>query len=564
MINQFNLIFIEFQCEILYNNSTIQKRSDSMKKLQLYNFKNNILTCILLSVITGVFTGILIFLFRISASFIMNLSGKMYDFVRTHTIYLPLLLAFMVLLAFISILCIKYLGNCKGGGIPTSIAILRGLIEFRFLRNIFAVWFSALVSYLGGVPLGNEGPSVQMGTAAGRATVKLFCKSKTAWDRYIMTGGASAGFAVATASPLTGIFFAFEDAHRRFSPLIFMSAACSVISGSATMNLLCRLTNTDPAFFHFTLEEILPLEYIWSAIIIGIVCGFFALIFTKFYKVIGNFINDKLKNIPLTVKIPIVFILVAIIGFLSAECIGSGHSVVDIMILGDGIWYLSIIILLVRAIMLIVANTAGLTGGLFVPTLALGSILGSLTAKALISFGVLPQKYYPIMVVIGIASFLSSSSRTPISAIAFSVEALSGLSNILPIALSVATAYIVIETAGTISFTESVVETKLMAERSGKTAEILDTHFVVKSDAFVVGKEIRDILWPPACVVTSLRKSENSHSGFIAEGDILHLHCKTYDFNDTVSKLEALLGVQNVDFKDALHSVSTKHDVPEI
>lgn len=538
----------------------------SMKNKRLNYINNILMPCLIYSVITGILTGTVIFLFKLAAAFVVSVSDDIYSFVREKIIYLPALLSGAALLGLVSALSVKYLGNCKGGGIPTAIALLRGLIEFRWLRNIAMVFISALLSYLVGVPLGTEGPSVQMGTAVGRGTVRLFAKKHTAWDRYIMTGGACTGFAAATAAPLTGIFFAFEEAHRRFSPMIFMSAASAVISGSVTINMLCELTNTDPALFHFKINSVLPIKHLWSALVVGLVCGFFAVAFTKLYRLIGNFIRIRLYRLHIYIKIPTVFALTALIGYFLSQALGSGHSLVDMMIEGRGIWYMSVIYLAVRVILLIVANNVGITGGLFVPSLAFGAMTGSLCAKCMIALGILPEEYYTVLVVVGIASFLSASSRTPISAVTFAIEALSGLSNILPIALGVALSYIIIEVMGVAAFTDTVIESKVEAEHENKTPQLIDTHFTVTSDAFVVGKEIRDILWPPTCIVTSVRKNpaSGSHGSLIGEGDILHLHYRTYYPADTFKKLEALIGDQPDNVRTEAHTVNQSHQVPEI
>ena len=74
---------------------------------------------------------------------------------------------------------------------------------------------NSYIAFFTGLPLGNEGPSVLIGTALGRGTNNLFNRTP-AWDRYVMTGGAAAGFAVATGAPATGIIFALEEVHKRF------------------------------------------------------------------------------------------------------------------------------------------------------------------------------------------------------------------------------------------------------------------------------------------------------------------------------------------------------------
>jgi len=461
-----------------------------MQKNRSTYVQNIVLPCLLFSAIAGIFTGILIFLFKFVASHVISLSGEIYEHVRENPSLLPILILGAAVLGVISALIVKNIPDSRGGGIPSSIAILRGLVPFKWIKSISFIFTSAMVTYFCGVPLGNEGPSVAMGTAVGRGTVRLFAKKHPAWDRYIMTGSACAGFAAATCSPLAGIFFAFEEAHRRFSPMLFMTSAFTVLASMTTMNLLCELTNTSPTLFGFTIDAVLPIKYLWATIIVGIAAGLFAAVFTKAYSYIRKFIKSTLSRVPYMLKIVIIFVAVACIGFFAEECIASGHHLVDELIEGHGVWYMLVIFLVIRSLLLLTATNADVTGGLFVPTLALGAIIGAVCGKGMVAAGMLPEEYYVIMVITGIAAFLSASSRTPLMAIAFAVEALSGLSNILPVAVGVTFAYLVIETLGIKEFADVVIESKVESAHEGKQSQVVDMHLTVHSGSFVVGKEI--------------------------------------------------------------------------
>ena len=279
--------------------------------------KNILLPCLLFSAITGVATGGLIFLFKLAAARVISLSAHIYQWVAGHPNHLPLLLGGAVLLGLVSWLLLKLSPSCRGGGIPTSVALLRGLIDFHWFKSIAVLFASALTTYLGGIPLGTEGPSVQMGTAVGRGTVHLLAYGNRAWDRYIMTGGACAGFAVATGAPLTGIFFAFEEAHRRFSPMIFMVSAMTAISGVTTMKVLCGLCGTSGDMFDFTVDLFLPLTHFWAALVVGVVCGGAAILFTKTYRTLRSLLEERLNRVPFLVKLLLIFVAVALIGVVS-------------------------------------------------------------------------------------------------------------------------------------------------------------------------------------------------------------------------------------------------------
>lgn len=520
------------------------KKTKVIKARGLMYVKRTLIPCVVFSGTAGVITGALIFLFKLCASFLINISKTAYDFVHAHPIYVPLLLVLLAAIAVLAALLLKWEPSCKGGGIPTSIAILRGLISFNWLKNIVTLFASAMLTYLGGVPLGNEGPSVQMGTAAGRGVISLFGKKHQAWDRYVMTGGACAGFAAATGAPISGMLFSLEEAHRRFSPMIFMTSAIAVIAGNLTMEYLCELFDVD--YFMFTLipYESLPLRFIWSALIIGAACAAVAVIFTKQYRRLFDLFANKLAKVPLTVKFIVTFVTVGIAGVTGIEFLGSGHDVIELVLEGQGIWYMLLLFLCVRAILLIVANNAGVTGGLFVPSLAFGALIGALCGKAMVFVGALPSEYYSVMLIVGMSSYLSASSRTPLTAIVFAIEALCGYTNVLPIAAGAVLAYAIIETLGVSAFSEVVIETKVESSNRGKNATMVKTALTVQNGSFIVDKEIRDILWPPSCVVTSVEKHSKTHGSFTAEGDVLHVQYMTYDNQTTLRLLEALVGEQ--------------------
>jgi H+/Cl- antiporter ClcA len=424
-----------------------------------------------------------------------------------------------------------------------------------------------MLTYVSGVPLGTEGPSVQMGTSIGKGTTEILARKNRAWERYIMTGGASAGFAVATSAPLTGIIFALEEVHRRFSPTVFMAAAVSVLSAMTTQSALSSATGINVDLFSFTITKTLPLKHLWATVVIGIICGICGLLFTKFYKFVRTFREKNLKRINYYLKVVIIFITVAAVGFFSDDLIGSGHALTEKIFHGEFIWYLLILAFIIRAVLMIFANTEGVTGGTFLPILTFGAIVGGLIGKIMISAGLIEDEYFQILVTVGMATFLAVTTRTPITAIAFAAEALCGVYNIIPVAIGVIIGYVIIEASGIKSFTDAIMEAKIEKENEGKRAFVVDTHMRVEDGAFAIGKEIRDILWPPTCTVLSVDRHNTLYptvSSGLAVGDLLHLHYKTYDIERSLTELEYILGEQKErDNNEKMHDAGIMHIVPE-
>ncbi len=519
-----------------------------MKRNKWEYMRELLFPCLLLSITTGAVTGIVICLFKLSTSYVIKLSLIIYSSVRGNPLFLPLLVLGASTVGLISALILKYNKNSRGGGIPTSVAILRGLINFKWAKCLLGLFFSSLLTFFGGVPLGTEGPSVQMGTAIGRGTVELSGKKNRGWDRYIMTGGACGGFAVATGAPLSGIIFAFEEVHRRFSPLLFMTVAISVSVAEAVMHLLSVLTGVSPYLFEINPVASLPLNYLWIAMLIGVVCGIVVIAFTHLYSAVGDFVKKTLKTIPFTVKMVLTFAIVGVLGFASNELIGSGHELIQLLMEGYGVWYILLICFCVRAIILMFANHIGVSGGIFVPTLTFGAIIGALFSQLMTWVGILPKEYFIVPVIIGMAAFLAAASRIPITATAFSIEALGGITNSLPIIVGVTLAFLIIEIWGIPSLQDMVISEKTLIYNEGKTSTTVDEYVRVMPNSFAHGKEVKNILWPPLCTVISIKKSQKNDtyhgSGLIEAGDVLLLHYQTYDIDATHKALDAIVGTQ--------------------
>lgn len=513
-----------------------------------------VLPSVIFSALVGGITGGIVFLFRLVSEYVIELSHTVFSFAHDHPGIVPLVVAGAVLAALAVSACLHYSPHARGGGIPTAVALLRGLITFQWLRNLIFVFTSALLSYLCGIPLGNdEGPAVQMGAAAGSGVIGLLPKKYAGWERYLMTSGATAGFATATGAPISAVLFALEEAHRRITPLLLMSSLTGVISGVGSLNLLCYLTGKSDLLhlFHFSLTETLPASLIWTVVPVAILCGAFAFLFAKATRQIRTLLHNKFKNVSVFWKLAPVFAVVALIGCFYYESVGTGHHLIEDLIAHREVWYLSLSLLLVRAILVILSNDVGATGGLFTPLLVFGALIGSMSAEALIGLGIMEEQYFPLLVVIGMASFFSASVRTPLTAAVFSIEVFSGLDNILPIFLAIIISYLIVEIIGVTSINEIAIEREIHRQHKGKTRKTVDVHLVVLPGSFAVGKEPRDILWPAFCHVLSIREGEadekdSYEGGAIKENDILRLNFTTYDPDATAAELCAILGEQPV------------------
>ena len=519
-----------------------------MKRRLRISFFKSILPAVSFGAMTGVLTSVAVNLYKVCAKYVIAFSESGYHYVGEHLYLIPLIVLCFALPAFLFAYIYKKIPNLRGGGIPTSIGILRGVIPFKWLRNLIGIFLLSLSSFLIGVPLGNEGPSVQMGTAIGRGSVYCFGKKHRAWDRYSMTGGACAGFSVATGAPISGVIFAVEEAHQRLSPMILIVASTSVMFASVTTELLAPILGVSKSLFPSMQLPTLSVRDIWIPIIVGAVIGLFAVLFLNYYRLIFAFFNKKLKKIPHGVKILLVFSLTLALGLCSYSFISTGHELILELFENKTVWWGLLILLIVRATLTLCANSNRITGGIFLPILAVGALVSSLLGRGLEAAFSLNSDYYTIILVLGITACISGMMKMPLTAIVFAVEALSCYDNILYVIIVSGVAYAITELFGVESINDRVLDNRIDEINDGKEPSVIDRYVTVKEGAFAVGKQVRDVFWPAGVFILSQNhknpyKEDDDHTAkAIHAEDVLHVRCTTFNAERTEEELAAIIG----------------------
>ncbi len=525
------------------------KIKDKLNKYKGYVL-NLLMPALVFGFVTGTLTSVIVVLYKLCAKHIIHFSENAYVYLREHLYLLPIALAALLGVSYILARIYKKIPNIKGGGIPTSVGILRGIITFKWLKNLIGVFLLSLTSFLIGVPLGNEGPSVQMGTAIGRGSVYTFAKKHRAWDRYSMTGGACAGFSVATGAPISGILFAIEEAHQRISPTIVIVASSSVLFANITSKLLCPLVGVSERLFEIPTLPGLQVKEYWLPLVVGLAVGLFGVLFLHYYRLIDKFHDKTLRKVPHFVKIFAILGLTVILGVVSFSYISTGHELILELFENKEMVLTLALILIVRTTLTLSANGAGITGGMFIPILALGALVASIVGKGLVALGV-DSELYTLILVLGITACISGSMKMPLTAIIFSIEALSCYDNIVSVIITAFVAFLVTEIFGVKSINDVVIESRMDDEDSGAEPRVVDTFVTVQKGAFAVGKQIRDIFWPRNLFVLSLKHTSSNaevdeHGGKeIREGDVLHVRYTATD-GATSQELLAIVGNQAI------------------
>ena len=517
------------------------------KKFQ-NSFFNSILPAVSFGALTGILTAVAVNLYKVCAKHVIHWSESGYHYIGEHLYLIPIVLIALIAPAMLFAYIYRYVPNLRGGGIPTSIGILRGIISFKWVRNLFGIVSMSLVSFLIGVPLGNEGPSVQMGVAIGRGSVFSFGKKHRAWDRYSMTGGACSGFAVATGAPISGILFAVEEAHQRISPMILMIASTSVMFATITTEILAPILGVSKTLFPTMILKDLDVKDVWIPIVIGIIMGLFAVLFLTYHKLVFKFFNKTLKKVRHGWRILFAFVLTFAAGLCSFSFISTGHELILELFDGKTTLIMLILLLVVRSSLTLCANSNRVTGGIFLPLLAVGTILASIVSKILTSVFGLDSSYHLVILVLGIVACIAGMMKMPLTAIVFAVEALSCYDNIIFVIIAAGFAFVITEIFGAESINDRVLENLVEEINEGKSTTIIERYVTVGKKTFAEGMHVRDIFWPNGMFVLShkhtlpLDQRDKRAVKAIHEGDVLHVRCTTYDAKQTEEELAAILG----------------------
>lgn len=519
-----------------------------MKEYKHKEYLVNVLPCLYYGVICGAITGAFIFFFKLIAKKAETISRWVYESAKGSPLYMALVFAGLILLGFAMVFLHKHVPEVKGGGIPRSEGVLRGKLSFRWFKTLVGTFFGSMISFVCGLPLGSEGPAVLIGTSMGRMCGTL--SKNQSWNRYIMTGGAGAGFAVATGAPFSGILFALEEIHKRFTPMLVLIVSVSVISASTINQLLCSAFGISANLFEFEPLAEIQLKQIGYLLLLGVLVAAAVAVFDSSISLFSSLTRKFKKYLNGYVKVIFVFVITGILGFVSSDAIYSGHDVIHHVITGNQTVLFLLALFAVRLLMMLFVTDSSVTGGIFIPTLAIGALVGALSAKLLVVMG-LPQELFPNIVLLGMCSFIGGTLRAPLTAAVLFIELTGQFQNMLYVTVVIFMVNAITELINLTPFYDRTLENMEHTQNEGKMPIIASFEMKISPGSFVVGKTVRDIMWPASSVVVSVTRAEETRQDMdndgekkLLPGDRVVLRAKFFDEAELRQLLGGLVGTE--------------------
>lgn len=453
--------------------------------------------------IVGGIAGFIAIIYRLLLTYAEDLYFTIIAFVQGNLLYIVLWLIGLVGLGLIISQFLKYEPYISGSGIPQVEAEVQGQIDQCWYKVLFAKIVAGTLCIVGGLSLGREGPSIQLGAMVGKAVSRFFKRMKTE-EHFLLTCGAAAGLSAAFNAPLAGIMFALEEVHKNFSTSALVSVMCASITGDFLSRNVFGLAPS----LHFTLEATLPLnQYAWL-LVLGVVTGVLGAFYNKMtMATLGLY--DKLPFLKSHQKVIIPLVISGILGLFIPQVIGGGHVLVNYLN-GSHVLLLTLVILLVvKFLFSLISFGSGAPGGIFFPLLILGSLIGAIFGKLAMMVGV-PEIYFNNFIIFAMAGFFAGIVRAPITGIVLIAEMCGTLKLLLPIATVSFLAYIVANGLDSEPIYESLLHRLTKNKQSVETVENKELiSFVVSLGSPAVNQTVASLQLPPRCLLVSIMRGHN-------------------------------------------------------
>ena len=385
----------------------------------------------------GLVGGFVVLLYRVALTFAGDWLVKILSYMKGNPFRCVVWFLILAALAWIVGKLVKWEPMISGSGIPQVEGEIAGRLSQNWKRVLPAKFAGGFLCMLGGLSLGREGPSIQLGAMAGQGISRALGRGKRE-EKFLMTCGASAGLSAAFHAPLAGMMFAVEEIHKTFSIPILLP----VMTASVTADYIAsHILGLDPVF-RFQITEYLPQNYYWLLILLGILVGVSG-VFYNWGMLKAQELYRKIPFMKETGRLLIAFLTAGVLGIVMPWVLGSGSGLIVSLTQGEMVLGMVVLTLVMKFLFSAVSFGSGAPGGIFFPLLILGALIGAVFAMAGVEFFGLAPVYVNNFVLLGMTGFFTAIVRAPLTGIILLFELSGSISQMLSLSIVSVTAYIV-------------------------------------------------------------------------------------------------------------------------
>ncbi|MDW5289313.1 chloride channel protein [Formosa sp. PL04] len=465
-----------------------------------------------------------------------------------------------------------------GHGISSTLHAISKLNGIIPRYNIYASLITAPLTAGFGGSVGLQGPAVSIGAALGSNTAQLFhMNTKT---RMLLIGcAAAAAMASMFKAPLAAIVFAVEI----FSLDIAFISLVPLLLASVTAVVTSYMFLGTDVLLNFKLIDEFIVGDIPFYILLGLVTALASIYFSKVFFAITAFFKQFESR---ALRLLIGGVAIGTMLFFIPQLYGEGYGLMNNLLKGDhitaightpfnvdlsNIWIVIVLLLGISAFKAIAMTTtfgAGGVGGIFIPTLVMGSTLGNACAKIINNIGFGFHVSETNFTLIGMTGLMAGVLHAPLTAIFLIAEITSGYELYVPLMIVSAISFAI-----TKQYVSHSIYTMRLAERGELMTHDKDKNVLMVLDIDKIIENNFIILKPDMTLGYILKnavaKSSRNHFPVVNESheflgvlrldDIRNIMFDTdmYDSVNVGSLMHASAGIIDYD-KDSMSDIMDK------
>jgi chloride channel protein, CIC family len=327
-------------------------------------------------------------------------------------------------------LLFRYFPDARGSGVPQTKAALFARGGVITLRTVLGKFFCTAGTLACGIPLGREGPSVQVG--GGIASVLgRFLGLRPESVKKLIPVGAAAAIAAAFNTPLAAVLFTLEEVVGDLNAPV-MGA---VVLASATAWVVLRLLLGDNPLFKVPPYHLVhPVEFAIYAVL-GVAGGLVSVVFTKMLLAIrARFLAFPQSTVWFQ---PVAGgLVVGLMGWFVPQVLGVGYGYVGQVLNGGMAFKLMAILVVLKLVAVTTSYGSGNAGGIFGPSLFIGAMLGG-------AVGTVAHHLFPMhtatpgaYALVGMGTLFAGVVRAPMTSVLMIFETTRDYAVIVPLMIS--------------------------------------------------------------------------------------------------------------------------------
>lgn len=347
---------------------------------------------------------------------------------------------------------LKWEPRIGGGGIPQVMGELEGEIDENWLKVLTGKFTAVVLGMFCGLSIGRMGPSVQIGAMAAKGVSRLPGKIRSE-SRLLINCGAGAALAAAFNAPFAGVLFALETLHKGFNADVMIST----MAASVTADFISHVVFGENPVFVIQVTDTIPLDMYWILLILGIVLGAAGRAI-NYLILLSNKLYSKIKHTAVKSLIP--YLCAGILTFVFPIVLGGGGNLLLRTAAAEFDAPYLMLILGVKLAFFLVCFGSGVPGGMFLPLLSFGALMGAACGAVSADNTALVANF----AILAMAGVFSASVRAPLTGIILMCEITGTFNEILPLTLVCVLAYTVSAAMGGVSVYEALLNRMLKRE----------------------------------------------------------------------------------------------------